>query len=211
MPFLSLLTTTLHLRGVPFQRQSPYHPSPSPHPSGSDAPDVTVQQVRSRLTVFVNCLVPNPTFDSQTKDTLVTPLATPGLTATANSAPKTGFVDVPPIPPTVMSEILARTGIVELVVESMLVRNDRENRRKLANITRKTSRKQVCPAIAPCSLTISCAHPGQSAHHRLPLRYPMLLSAVALPGVAPGHREARRREPRRHCAIARVHSHPHRG
>ena len=38
--------------------------------------DVKPAQVKNHLRVFINCLVPNPTFDSQTKENLTTKQAT---------------------------------------------------------------------------------------------------------------------------------------
>lgn len=108
--------------------------------------EVTPAMVRPHLVIFVNCLIPNPVFDSQTKDTLVTPLKTPNLIATMGPSKvhhTTSAVEVAPLPTVFLNAIAKRSGVLELVASTLRVRAAREVSKKLASLTKRTGRKQV--------------------------------------------------------------------
>ncbi len=103
--------------------------------------------VKAKMAVFVSCLVANPTFDSQTKDTLTTPLQVPGLLMSTSSlgtgaAARAQAQSVPEIPTSVLNKIVRSSGIVEAVAETMRARAERETRRTLSQMSKRTGRKQ---------------------------------------------------------------------
>jgi len=63
-------THLLHKSSAQFQKQS--------SSTQSQAVVVTPGQLQKHVAIFLNCLIQNPTFDSQTKDALITPTGKKG-------------------------------------------------------------------------------------------------------------------------------------
>jgi DNA topoisomerase II len=75
-----------------------------------------VHHVRNHMTVFVNCLIENPAFDSQTKDTLIT-------------TPKT-FGSACELPEKYLKTIISKSGIVDAVLSWAKFKQNAELKRK---------------------------------------------------------------------------------
>ena len=61
---------------------------------------ITPGQIRPHICVFVDAIVPNPSFDSQCKDSLITPLSV--------------FAKANVLPPEYLKEVIEKTGIMEV-------------------------------------------------------------------------------------------------
>lgn len=108
--------------------------------------EIPLGLIRSRLTVFVSALVPNPVFDSQTKDALVTPLSSAAPPNSAGLSPSeiSGDHGVH-LSEQVLNKIVKNTGIVQQVSAILQVRAERETQKQLALHNKKiraTGRRQ---------------------------------------------------------------------
>jgi DNA topoisomerase-2 len=99
--------------------------------------EVPLGLVRAHTSLLVSCLVPNPSFDSQTKDVLLTPLRGEGRRvalapgASTSAAALREAVDAPALPAKLLDRIARTSGICEAVADVLRVRQAREDRKKL--------------------------------------------------------------------------------
>ena len=91
--------------------------------------NITPKQIKNHLSVFVNCLVENPTFDSQTKENLTTKTAVIAKTVTLSDA--------------FLKDVEKNTGIIDSVIEltqfkqkQALKRKGGTKKNKLTGITK---------------------------------------------------------------------------
>ncbi|KAI6238589.1 DNA topoisomerase 2 [Aphelenchoides fujianensis] len=94
--------------------------------------NLTAKQVRDHLWLFVNCLIVNPTFDSQTKETLTTAAKDFGSKITGWDQK---FID----------EVVKKSGIVESVVSWVQAKQLQQQDKKLSS--KKTSKIRGIPKL----------------------------------------------------------------
>jgi len=109
--------------------------------------DVPLGLVRAHMTLLVSCLIPNPSFDSQTKDVLLTPLQSPARrvgfapsTPAAAAAAAASAVSAPELPTKLLERIARTSGVCEAVADVLCARQAREERRKLVSALGKGAR-----------------------------------------------------------------------
>lgn len=95
--------------------------------------------IRSKLMIILRCEVPNPSFDSQSKDSLTTSTAAILFSYSSSSGSGGGSSMAPfTLSPTFLKRFIAQSGVVESVVQDLEVREHN----KLSKATARTSK--VC-------------------------------------------------------------------
>jgi DNA gyrase/topoisomerase IV subunit B len=89
--------------------------------------DINIGLVKQFMCVFVSCYITNPSFDTQTKDTLTTHIKGPQTIHPSKSA----NVTAPALSESFLKQICAQTGIIQNLILSLQQRQHKQLQRKL--------------------------------------------------------------------------------